>query len=51
VALKNDKFFAGLGIEEAQAKRLQVWTKQSKLSIDDGLSKVLINTWMKELHQ
>jgi hypothetical protein len=23
VALKNDKFFAGLGIEEAQAKQLQ----------------------------
>jgi penicillin amidase len=31
VALKNDTFFAGLGIEEASEKRLQIWTKTAKV--------------------
>jgi penicillin amidase len=39
VALKNDKFFAGLGIEEASTKAIAALDKKSKLSTNNGLSR------------
>jgi penicillin amidase len=39
VALKNDNFFAGLGIEEALKGHCCIDKKKSKLSTNNGLSR------------